>query len=64
MSPPVWKKNPPCKAHQMLASMFEKGKITQDATPASVWKSELEFQKFTLPVFRNNFTEERTWTWM
>ena len=59
MSPSIWKRNPPCKAHRILESMFKNNEIAPDATPASVQKLHSEFSPFSAAVFRVAFNELR-----
>lgn len=57
--PPIWKRNPPCKAHKTLESMFKNNQISADATPSSVQKLHPNFAPFSSAVFRGAFNELR-----
>ena len=53
----IWKRNPPCEAHKLLVSMFEKKEVTPKTSAAALHKSNEEFLKYSLSVFRNVFTQ-------
>ena len=59
MSGNTWRHNLPCKAHKLLAEMFENGKITDKTSPKVAQSFHSEFSKFTLAVFSNNFRQLR-----
>jgi hypothetical protein len=47
------------KAPKFLKALFENGEVSDDATPKSVYRSDAEFQKYDLAVFRNHFNKDK-----
>ena len=57
--PNQWKRNPPCRAQQLLDEMFENKRIAPDVTALAAYYFHDEFQKFSKDVFRGAFNQTR-----
>jgi len=54
---PVWKRNPPCEAHQKLEKMFLDGQIKPSDNPKAVRLGNTLFSSYSLPVFKGVWKE-------
>ena len=51
-----WVRNDTCEAHKKLSQMFLDKKITPSTKPSDLWNADKDFEKYSLQVFRNNFS--------
>ena len=57
--PIQWKRNPPCRAQQILEQLIDSKRITPDTTPLAAYYYSDEFKKFSKDVFRVHFNQTR-----
>jgi hypothetical protein len=54
-----WTHKPPCVAQKELVKLFDNGTINENTSARTAYALHYEFSKFNMPVFSNNFRQQR-----